>query len=146
MSEQSAPPQPPQARLAQMATGFVLSRLVYTAASLGVADHLASSPKSAGEVARATGCDADSLGRFMRTLTNFGILSLDDDGRFSLTLLGEPLRGEVHRSVRSRILTMGGERSWITWVAFQATFKTGKPAFNMVFEMPVFVWLGQPPD
>ena len=52
MSEQSAPPQPPpQARLAQMATGFILSRLVYTAASLGIADHLASSPKSAGELA-----------------------------------------------------------------------------------------------
>ena len=39
MSEQTAPPQPPQARLAQMATGFILSRLVYTAASLGIADH-----------------------------------------------------------------------------------------------------------
>jgi hypothetical protein len=72
MSEQSAPPQlPPQARLAQMATGFILSRLVYTAASLGIADHLASSPKSARELATPTGCDADSLNRFMRTLTNF---------------------------------------------------------------------------
>ena len=38
MSEQSAPlDPPPQARLAQMATGFILSRLVYTAASLGIA-------------------------------------------------------------------------------------------------------------
>lgn len=44
MSEQSSPPKPPQARLAQMATGFILSRLVYTAASLRIADHLASSP------------------------------------------------------------------------------------------------------
>jgi hypothetical protein len=28
----------------------------------------------------------------MRTLTNFGILALGDDERFSLTSLGEPLR------------------------------------------------------
>lgn len=50
MSEQLAPPQPPP-RLMQMATGFILSRLVYTAASLGIADHLAGDPKPAGELA-----------------------------------------------------------------------------------------------
>ena len=89
-----------------MATGFVLSRLVYTAASLGLADHLASSAKSAGDLAAPTGCDADSLGRFIRTLTNFGILALGDDGRFSLTPPGEPLRSDVPGSVRSSILTI----------------------------------------
>jgi hypothetical protein len=146
MSEQTAPPRPPQAQLAQMATGFVLSRLVYTAASLGIADHLASGPKSAGELATPTGCDAASLGRFLRTLTNFGILSLGDDGRFSLTPLGEPLRSDVPGSVRSSILTMGGPWSWKTWEAFPSTVKTGKPAFDMVFEMPVFDWLAQHPD
>ena len=115
MPEQSSSPEPPpQARLAQMATGFILSRLVYTAASLGIADYLASSPKAAGELATPTGCDADSLGRFMRTLTNFGILALGDDGRFSLTPLGEPLRSDVPGSVRSSILTMGGQWSWKT--------------------------------
>src|SRR3954462_3313177 len=86
MSEQSAPPEPPpQARLAQMATGFILSRLVYTAASLGIADHLACGPRAAEDLAVPTGCDAVALARFMRTLTNFGILALGDDGRFSLT-------------------------------------------------------------
>jgi DNA-binding IclR family transcriptional regulator len=83
-----------------MATGFILSRLIYTAASLGIADHLASGPKSPGELAAPTGCDAVSLGRFMRTLTNFGILALADDGRFSLTPLGEPLR-KARRQTRS---------------------------------------------
>ena len=147
MSEPSAPPQPPpQARLAQMATGFILSRLVYTAASLGIADHLASSAKSAGELATPTGCDADSLGRFMRTLTNFGILALGDDDRFSLTPLGEPLRSDVPGSVRSSILTMGGQWSWQTWEAFPTTVRTGKPAFDVVFEMPVFDWLAQHQD
>jgi hypothetical protein len=41
---------------------------------------------------------------------------------------------------------MGGQWSWKTWEAFPATVKTGKPAFNMVFEMPVFDWLAQHPD
>ena len=132
MSEQSAPPQPPpQARLAQMATGFILSRLVYTAATLRIADHLARGPKAASELAILTECDADSLGRFMRTLTNFGILALGDDGRFSLTPLGEPLRSDVLGSVRGSILTMGGQWSWKTWEAFPSTVMTGKPAFDM---------------
>ena len=147
MSEPSASPQPPpQARLAQMATGFILSRLVYTAASLGIADHLSVSPKSAGELANPTGCDAQSLGRFMRTLTNFGIVALDSDGRFSLMPLGEPLRSDVPGSVRSSILTMGGQWSWQTWEAFPTTVKTGKPAFDEVFKMPVFDWLAQHQD
>ena len=147
MSEQSASPEPPpQARLAQMATGFILSRLVYTAASLGIADHLASSPRSAAELAAPTGCDAASLARFMRTLTNFGILTLNDDGRFSLTPLGEPLRSDAPGSVRSSILTMAGQWSWQAWEAFPLTVKTGKPAMDMVFGMPAFDWLARHPD
>src|SRR4029450_12181986 len=146
MSEPSAPLQPPPpARLAQMGTGFILSRLVYTPASLGIADHLASGPKSAGELATPTGCDAVSLARFMRTLTNFGILALGDDERFSLTPLGEPLRSNGPGSVRSSILTMGGQWSWKTWEAFPSPVKTGKPAFDVVFDMPVFDWLAQHP-
>jgi hypothetical protein len=129
-----------------MATGFILSRLVYTAASLGIADHLASSPKSASQLAGPTGCDAVSLARFMRTLTNFGILALGDDDRFSLTALGEPLRSDVPGSVRSGILTMAGQWSWQTWEEFPSTVETGKPAFDTVFGMPVFDWLAQHPD
>jgi Dimerisation domain len=139
MTEKSALPEPPpQARLAQMATGFILSRLVYTAASLGIADHLASSPKSAADLAALTGCEAEALARFMRTLTNFGILTLSDDGRFSLTPLGEPLRSDAAGSVRSSILTMAGQWVWKTWEAFPSTVKTGKPAMDLVFGMPVF--------
>jgi len=129
-----------------MATGFILSRLVYTAASLGIADHLAGGPRSAGELAIPTGCDAVSLARFMRTLTNFGILVLGDDDRFSLTPLGEPLRSDAPGSVRGSILTMAGQWNWQVWEAFPSTVKTGKPAADMVFGMPVFDWLAQHPD
>ncbi len=109
MPEQFASPErPPQARLTQMATGFILSRIVYTAASLGIAEYLACGSKAAEDLAAPTGCDAVSLARFMRTLTNFGILTLSDDGRFSLTPLGEPLRSDAVGSVRSSILTMAG--------------------------------------
>src|SRR4029079_3293262 len=147
MSEQSAAPQPPpQARLAQMATGFILSRLVYTVASLGIADHLASGSKSAEELAAPTDGGAVSLARFMRTLTNFGILTLSADGRFSLTPLGEPLRSDAVGSVRSSILTMAGQWMWQAWEAFPSTVKTGTPAMDLVFGMPAFDWLPHHPE
>ena len=39
---------PPHAQLAQMATAYWVSDIVYVAAKLGLADHLAEGPKTAG--------------------------------------------------------------------------------------------------
>jgi hypothetical protein len=50
----------------QMATGHFLARLVYAAAKFGVADHLVDSPKSAVDIARATGCDPEAFHRLRR--------------------------------------------------------------------------------
>src|SRR6185295_9367249 len=106
---------PPGARLLAMATGFFLSRLVYLAAKLGIADHLAGGPKSADELAPATGCDPASLYRFLRTLTNFDILMLDAGGKFALTSLGDALRSDSPGYTRSAILVMGSAAVWNAW-------------------------------
>ena len=45
---------PPHAQLIQMGTGSWVSAIVYAAAKLGLADHLAAGPKSAAELAGAT--------------------------------------------------------------------------------------------
>ena len=88
-----------------------------------------------------------SLGRFMRTLTNFGILALGDDGRFSLTPLGEPLRSDVPGSVRSSILTHGRavELAGLGGVSVNGQDRASR-RIDMVFGMPVFDWLAQHPD
>ena len=41
---------------------------------------------------------------------------------------------------------MGGQWSWKAWEAFPSTVKTGKPAFDMLFDMPVFGWRAQHPE
>ena len=145
MSEQAVQP-PPHARLAQMATGHFLSRLVYMAARLNLADHLANGPRSAGDLAGPTGCSAAPLHRFMRTLTNFGILTLGEDERFSLTPLGDALRSDAPGHARSSILTMAGQMSWKAWDEFQYSVETGKPALDKVFGMSSFDYLAQHPD
>ena len=49
------PPPPPHVQLIQMGTAYWISRVVYAAAKLGLADRLADGPKSAAELPSATG-------------------------------------------------------------------------------------------
>jgi len=143
MSEQSAPP---HVRLIQMATGFFLSGLIYTAANLGIADHLVNGPKSAEELSGPTGCNVRSLYRFLRTLTNFGILTLGADARFALTLLGEALKSDAPGLAHSTNFTMAGPLGWKAWEEFQYSVETGKPAVDKVFGMSFFDFLAQHAD
>jgi hypothetical protein len=137
---------PPHVQLIQMATACFLSRLVYTAASLGIADHLSSGPKSADDLSEPTGCDARALYRFMRALTNFGILTLGDDGKFALTPLGAALKSDAPGFARSAILTMTGQWSWQAWQEFPYSVQTGKPALDKALGMSLFDHLAQHPD
>lgn len=137
---------PPQARLAQMATAHFLSRIVYVTAKLGIADHLVDAPKSAAELSSALGCDAKSLHRFMRTLTNFDILAPVAEGKFALTSLGDALRSDAPGFVRSSILTMGGPLFWNAFDELQYSVETGKSAAEKVLGMPAFDYLGHHPD
>src|SRR5215471_21741146 len=83
---------PPHAQLIQMAMAHWVSHIVYAAAKLNLADHLARGPKSADALAGPTGTHAPSLYRLMRTLAGLGILTEDEKQRFALTPLGEALK------------------------------------------------------
>ena len=137
---------PPGARLLEMATGFFLSRLVYLAAKLGIADHLASGPKSADELAPATGCDARTLTRFLRTLANHDILVLDTNGKFALTPVGDALRSDAPGYTRSTILTLGSDAIWNAWGELPYVVETGRPGFDKANGKTMFDFLGDNPD
>ena len=89
--EQSKPNSttPPHAQLVQMAHAHWVSHIVYVAAKLSLADHLANGPKSADEIAGKIGAHAPSVYRLMRTLANLGILTEDAKHCFALTALGD---------------------------------------------------------
>src|SRR4051812_21932856 len=95
---------PPHAQLVQMAMAHWVSHIVYVAAKLGLADHLADGPKSAEALAGPTGTHAPSLHRLMRTLASLGILTEDAAHRFSLTPVGEALKTGAPGSARATIL------------------------------------------
>ena len=137
---------PPHVEMIRMATGHWLSTLVYTAAKISLADRLAGGPRSAQDVAGATGMNPRALHRFMRTLASFGILTQTDDGAFALTELGATLRKDAPGSALSTVLTMSGPLMTRSFAEFDYSLATGKPATEKVFGMNIFDYLAQHPD
>ena len=137
---------PPHVQMIQMGTACWVSRLVYTAASLRLADHLSNGPRSAAELAAILGTNPRALHRFMRTLASFGILTQDQSEKFALTPLGDALKSDAPGAARSTILAMAGPWMWKAFGEFQYSVETGKTAMEKVFGMPLFDYLAQNPQ
>ena len=108
-----------------------MSRAVFVAAELQIADLLAGGPKSADELARATDCHSPSLHRFMRALVSLTLCSERDDGSFELAPLGGCLRADAPDSVRSLAL-WSGRYLWPLWGSLLQSVKTGRSARSLV--------------
>jgi len=137
---------PLHVEMIRMGTAYWLSSLVYTAAKLGLADHLADGPKSTDDVAEATGMNARAVHRFMRTLASFGILTQSDDDTFALTELGATLKKNAPGSARSTVLTMASPWAWRSFGALEYSLSTGKPAIDKILGMSLFDYLAQHPE
>jgi O-methyltransferase domain/Dimerisation domain len=139
-------PPPPHIQLIQMATGYWISRLLYVAAKLELADRLAGGPKGAAEIAGETGTQAAALHRLMRTLASMGVLTEKDGQRFALTPVGEALRKGAPGSAHATVLTLAGPTFYRAWEGVLYSFQTGKTAFEKAFGMPAFDYLAKHPD
>ena len=139
-------PKPPHAQVIEMASAHWISRIVYVAAKLGLADLLAEGPKTAEELAGLTGTHAPSLYRLMRTLANLGILSEGTGQRFTLTPLGEAMKKDAPGCARSTVLTLASDMFLTGFGELLYSVQTGKSGFEKALGMPVFDWLGQNPE
>src|SRR5262245_10368390 len=136
---------PPPMALFRMASGFYLSRALYVAAKLGIADLLAHGPRSHDELAEATKMHAPSLRRVLRLLASAGVFSEEGDGRFTLMPIGPCLQADVPGSMRSVVLRFGGITDK-AWSDLLYSVQTGEPAFHHVFGMDSFSYMAQHPD
>jgi hypothetical protein len=59
--------------LSEMIRGYRLSQLIYVAATLGIADHLAKEPRTPEALAEIVGAQPRNLSRVLRTLATQGI-------------------------------------------------------------------------
>jgi hypothetical protein len=103
------------------------------ATKLGVPDRLADGPRSAEDLAAATGAHAPSLHRLLRALAAFGVFAEAADGRFALGPLGECRRAGAPGSVRALALMYGHEDYWRTWGELEHCVRTGDTAAERLF-------------
>ena len=141
----TATPQPHEI-LIQMGTAQWVSRILYVAAQLGLADRLAAGAKSAEELAGPTKTHAPSLHRLMRALGMLGILVEDASHRFTLTPLGDALKTGAPGAARAAILTLASP--WVSqgFDHLLYSVQTGKPGLEKALGMPIFDWLAKHPE
>jgi len=101
----------------QMIQGFWMSRAIYVAAKLGIADLLKDGPKSPQELAQATGSHAPSLYRVLRALQSVGVFAEDDR-----------------------------ENHYPAWEKVLNSVKTGTIAFNHVYGASKWQYMTEHPD
>jgi hypothetical protein len=133
-------------QLIQMGAASWVSAVVYGAANLGLADVLATGPRSAADLAAATGTHAPPLHRLMRTLAGLGIRTERDAGQFARTPLGEALRADAPGSARAPLRAFCGPAFWRSWEELPHSLETGKTGFEKANGMPVFEYLAHHPE
>lgn len=135
----------PQA-IVPLATAFWISRALYVATRLGVADLLAKGPKSPLTLAAEAGADASALQRVMRALASVGVFAEDGNGNFRNTDAARFLQAEAPGSLRAFVLMLGEPESWRAWGEMLYSVQTGRSAFEHVFGSPIFQYMAEHPE
>jgi hypothetical protein len=127
----------PNQTMANLINSYWLTGAICAAARLGVADQLAAGPRTADDLAKATGTHAPSLLRLLRALAANQIFIEGPAGSFALTPLAEVLRGGVPGSLRG-LATMSGMLHLHAWPEILHSVRTGETAFSAVFGKEVW--------
>jgi hypothetical protein len=132
-------------QLERMLGGLAVTHSIYAAAKLGIADLLDAGPRTNEELAALTEVDPPSLYRLMRALASVGVFTETTPATFALTPMAERLRTGVPDSLRAWAVVTG-EIVARSFGELMHSLHTGQPAFESVFEMPVFEYLEAHPE
>jgi hypothetical protein len=121
---------PPVLPLLERIGGLEVTAALALAGELGIADHLASGPATAADLAHRTGVDADSLGRLMRALVAQGCFRLDGQGRFRNNRLSDALKQGAPQGLRDFARYFGSTHNLNAWGDLARTIGDGKSAFE----------------
>jgi methyltransferase family protein len=100
MTDQSSQPPDSGPQMFQLILGFMATPAISAAASLGIADLVAETPKTADELAQATKTHTASLRRLLHFLMSLDVFAEDAAGRYGQTPLSDTLRSDHPQSFR----------------------------------------------
>jgi hypothetical protein len=136
----------PAERLFRVIGGYWTSRAVYAAARLGLADLVDDGPKTAEQLAEATGTHSVSLYRLLRALAGIGMFAEDEAGRFAQTPFSAVLRSDVPGSLRGAAIAELGEDHYEAWGHLLHGIKTGDVPFLHRYGLPVWDFYASHPE
>lgn len=131
--------------LVDMALGYMPAQVLYAAAELRLADLLAGGARTSQDLAGETGTHPLSLQRLLRALVALGLLAQTEADRYELTELGAQLRSDTPDSVRSFVTMVCEPETWRSWGELLSSLRTGDTAFDRLFGMGFFEYLGHHP-
>jgi O-methyltransferase domain/Dimerisation domain len=129
--------------LRQLIMGFRISQMIFVAAKLDLADHLARAPCTARELAPTVGVDADALHRLLRALASLGVFAETTGGQFVMTSASELLRRDSPGSLRSTALLYGDKLLWGVYGQLSHAVETGSSAFEHLYGQSFYDYLSE---
>jgi O-methyltransferase domain/Dimerisation domain len=136
----------PQAEMRSLIAGYWVSRLIYVAARLNLADLMKDGPHTADELARRAGVNGPALYRMLRTLSSYGVFTETRGRRFKLTPLGSTLRSDAPASMHGFALFLIGSPVWNAWEDLEFSVRTGQLPFDRMYGMPFYQYLNEHPE
>lgn len=127
---------------------YRVSRMLFSALELDLANHLEPGPLDAAALARATGTDCESLAAFLDALAAWGVLRRDEDRRYGLTDFSRRMVDGAEGGA-DRALLLGWVGSAALYEAFgdlTQTLRTGQSAFQARYGTGFYGFLAQHPE
>ena len=127
MSSQRTP------EMLKLINGFQVSRAIFVAAKLGLADLVCAGSASCEALAVATKTDPAALHRVIRVLASVGVFDLQPDGQVNATELSKTLLTDAPGSLRGWAVDQLGGEHYQAWGELLHSVRTGGVAFDLVF-------------
>ncbi len=135
----------PMLSLRELVSAPMTFLMLLSATNLGIADLVTDGPRSAEELAVATGTMPGPIRRLMRALAANEIFAERTDGRFEHTPLSLLVQRDTPGSMRNIVLMFGGPQLR-AWLDLEHSLRTGQTAFDHVFGSELFEYLAAHPE
>lgn len=137
---------PAQTAIMHIIAGYWLSRSVYLAARLKLADAIGDSELGLPDLAAKTGTNPTALRRLMRALTSHGFFLERADRRYAQSPLSETLRSGKPGSMRGLAEAELGHDHYEAWGQIETCLRQDGTAFERIYGMPIWRYYGEHPE
>lgn len=134
----------PHIHLNEMMASFMLSKAMYVASTLGIADAITEQEKSVVEIAAVTSTNQLALTRLLRYLSHRGVFRAVAPDIYVHNELSTLLKSSHPLSAIVQFL--GDPVLWTAWEGISHSLQTGQPAFEKLHHMSLWEYMQRNPD